>query len=689
MASKRWNGRSVAMMVAACAVTGCAGLRDGGGAAAPAGRDVAPYGTWASPIDAGRLAGAAVSMSDLRVRDGAVYWRESRPAQGGRQALMRRGTDGAVAEVTPADAYVRTRVHEYGGASYALLDDAVVFSRFDDQRLYRLGAGAPPAALTPPGYRYADCVCDPLRARLLCVREDHTPATVADNGEERNEIVALALGADAGVDPGRVLVGGSDFVAYPRPSPDGRWLAWISWNHPDMPWDSSTLSVAALGEDGIGPATAIAGGPGRSVLEPQWDRDGSLYFIDDPDGWWNLYRWRDGMVEPVAPMAREFGGPLWSHGASSYVLTGDGRAVVRTSAGASDRLGVLDLADGRLRQFDLPFVGFSDLRLLDDGRTVTFASAADDEPALVAIDLADGSHQVLHQPVRADLAPALIARGEPIEFPTAPGPDGEARSAHAFFYPPTSDRFQGPAGERPPLIVIVHGGPTSVSKPALALSRQFWTSRGFALVDVNYGGSTSFGRAYRERLNGQWGVVDVADALAAVDHLVASGRVDPERVAIRGGSAGGFTVLAALAFGDRFKAGANYFGVSDIKALAATSHKFERNYDVSLIGPPDEALYRARSPLFHLERFDEPLITFQGSDDPIVPPAQSRAIVEALRERGVPVAYIEFEGEQHGFRKAASIIRAHEAELYFYGRIFGFTPAGAIAPVAIDNLDRN
>jgi dipeptidyl aminopeptidase/acylaminoacyl peptidase len=673
----------------AAAGAGCAGIGDGDGGSAPDPdrRERAPYGIWASPIDAARLAGAAVSMSDLRVRDGALYWRESRPDQGGRQALMRRGVDGVVAEFTPPDAYVRTRVHEYGGASYVLLDDALVYSRFDDQRLYRLGDGGSPQALTPAGHRYADCVRDPVRPRLLCVREDHTQATVAENGEERNEIVALDLGGDTGVDPGRRLVAGSDFVAYPRPSPDGRRLAWISWNHPDMPWDSSTLSLADLGEDGIGTATTIAGGPGRSVLEPQWDRDGSLYFIDDPDGWWNLYRWRDGTVAAVAPMAREFGGPLWSHGASSYVLTGDGRAVVRTSARAVDRLGVLDLAQGRLRDLDLPFVAFSDLRLLDDTTAVAFASAVDEEPALVAIDLAGGGHRVLHRPARADLAPGLVARGEAIEFATAPGPDGAARTAHAFFYPPSSDRFQPPPGELPPLIVIVHGGPTGVSKPALALSRQFWTSRGFALVDVNYGGSTSFGRAYRERLNGQWGVVDVADALAAVDHLVAAGRVDPERVAIRGGSAGGFTVLAALAFGDRFKAGANYFGVSDIKALAATSHKFERNYDVSLIGPPDEALYRSRSPLFHLERFNEPLITFQGSDDPIVPPQQSRAIVQALRERGVPVAYIEFEGEQHGFRKAASIIRAHEAELYFYGRIFGFTPAGAIAPVAIDNLD--
>lgn len=678
------TGRIASLLALAVAMSaGCAAGDGPGGDAQPV---PAPWGSWASPLGAARLASASVAMSDLKAAGGRLWWRESRPDQGGRQVLMVRAADGGIDEFGPDGAYVRTRVHEYGGASYAPLAAGVVYSHFPDQRLYRAAAGAGPAPLTAPGYRFADCVPDPRRARLLCVREDHTGATLAAHGEERNEIVAVPLDGD-GSAAGTVLVTGSDFVAYPRPSPDGRWLAWVAWNHPDMPWDASTLHLAELREDGIGPARVIAGGRGRAVTEPQWDGDGSLYFVDDPDGWWNLYRWRDGEIAAVAPMAREFGGPLWSHGASSYALTGDGRAVVRTSLAGIDRLGLLDLRDGSLRDFELPFVAFGDVVLLDAGTAATFAGAVDRETALIAVDLATGSHRVLHSPVETGLPVALFSRAQAIEFPTRPAPDGSARTAHAFFYPPTNPDFAGPDGTLPPLIVTVHGGPTAVAKASLSLNRQFWTSRGFALVDVNYGGSTTFGRAYRERLNGQWGVVDVADALAAVDHLVASGRVDPARVAIRGGSAGGFTVLSALAFGDRFTAGANWFGVSDIKALAATSHKFERNYDVALVGPPDEALYRARSPLFHLDGFGEPLITLQGSEDRIVPPEQSRAIVAALRERGVPVAYLEFEGEQHGFRQAANIIRAHEAELYFYGRVFGFTPAGDLQPVPIWNLD--
>lgn len=645
---------------------------------------VKPFGTWASPIAAAQLAGAAVAMADLQVAGGRLWWRESRPTERGRQVLVTRGPDGVPRVVTPEGFDVRSRVHEYGGASYAVLPDgSVVFSRYDDQRLYRQHPGEAPRPLTPEGYRYADCVLHPAGDRLVCVREDHTEAARRDNGEERNEIVWLSV---AGGGAGEVLVTGSDFVAYPRPSPDGRWLAWLQWNHPDMPWDSTTLHVARFGPDGLAGATRIAGGPDESVTEPAWDADGTLYFVSDRSGWWNLYRWRGGEVRPVSPMPREFGGPLWTHGASSYALTGDGRAVVRTSRDAVDRLGVLDLASGRLRDLALPFTSLTDVRLLDRDTAVLLAGSALAPPVLASVDLASGDHRVLHQPATTELGPEWISVPEAIEFPTAPGPGGEPRTAHAWFYPPRNPTARGPDGERPPLLVFVHGGPTSVARATFSLQRQYWTSRSFAIVDVNYGGSTTFGRDYRRRLNGQWGVVDVADCVAAVDFLVAQGRVDGERVAIRGGSAGGFTTLAALAFTDRFKAGANYFGVADIAALAADSHKFERKYDESLVGPPDEALYRARSPLYHLDRFREPLVTFQGSEDKVVPPNQSRMIVEALRARGVPVAYLEFPGEAHGFRRAENIVRAQEAELYFYGRIFGFAPADEIEPIAIANL---
>lgn len=671
-----------------------AGDAAGGHAAAPAASPttVAPFGSWASPIGAADLAKAAVGTSDVRVFDGRVYWRESRPDEGGRQVLRTLGDDGQPVTLTPADFSVRTRVHEYGGSSHWRLGDDVVFANFSDQRLYLQRGEAAPVAITPAKFQYSDCAIDAPNRALICVREDHTDATKKANGEERNEIVRLAVpsadalaahDAEALDAAGRVLFTGTDFVAYPRLSADGARLAFITWNHPDMPWDRTALQVAAVQADGtLGEAQRISSGD-TAALEPQWAADGTLYFIDEPSGWWNLYAWDGSASRAVATMPREFGGALWSLGMRTYALTGDGKAVVRTSLNAVDELGELDLATGAYRAIDLPFVAFGDVSLDAQGRVITSASAAADDGAIIAVDPTSGAVTRLHQPNALGIPSELVSVGERIEFPTAAGLDGAARTAHATFYPPTNPGFRGPDGAKPPLIVTIHGGPTSVSKPTFALSRQYWTSRGFAIVDVNYGGSTSFGRDYRKRLNGQWGVVDVQDAVAAVDFLVAQGKVDAEKVAIRGGSAGGFTTLAALAFTDRFKAGANYFGVSDIAGLAATSHKFERKYDVSLVGPPDEALYRARSPIFHLDGFSEPLITFQGSEDRIVTPDQSRKIVEALDAKGVMHAYFEFEGEQHGFRKAENIIRAQEAELAFYGAVFGFTPDDAVPPFEI------
>jgi dipeptidyl aminopeptidase/acylaminoacyl peptidase len=666
----------------------------------------APFGSWTSPITAASLAQASVGMSDLRTHAGAIFWRESRPAEGGRQVIMRRGKAGDIETLTSAGFNVRTRVHEYGGNAYLVTDHGVVFVNFSDQKLYWQGFVGKeianvmaPTALTDVGFQFADAVVDADHQRMIWVREDHREVTKAqNNGEERNEIIALPLPTDLTevITAAEVLVTGADFVAYPRVGPNGQ-FAWVEWNHPHMPWERTRLQQATLTGSGLTAVKTLLDAEHTAPLEPAFSNDGTLYFVADlaekdadanSADWWNLQRWQNGSAQAVSPMAREFAGPMWNLGVSSYVLTNNGQAVVRSSKNAIDALGLVDLKTGSYRAFDLPFVAFQEVQLLDDLHAVVLAQAQDDTGVLIEIALATGRWRVLHQPTKNTLAAGFLSPAEAIEYPTVSLANQPPRSAHAWFYPPTHATLQGPAGELPPLIVTIHGGPTSVAKSTLNLARQYWTTRGFAVVDVNYGGSTSYGRAYRDRLNGEWGVVDVNDAIAAVDFLIASGRVDANRVAIRGGSAGGFTTLAALAFHDRFKAGANLYGVADIAALAATSHKFERHYDVSLVGPPNAERYRARSPLFHLDGFTEPLITLQGSDDKVVPPAQSRAIVAALDQRAVPHAYIEFEGEQHGFRKAENIIRAQEAELYFYGQIFGFTPSDEITPVEIKHWPR-
>ena len=623
-----------------------------------------PYGTWPSPIAAADLARSSITLSYVRASDGVPYWLESRPADNGRYVIVTPGTDGGVTELTPSGFNARTRVHEYGGIPYVPGRGTIYFTNFSDQRLYAHQPGAAPLALTPEGYRYADCELHPSAALLFCVREDHTAT-----GEPKNAIVCLPT-AEGGA--GTVLFGASDFVAYPRISPDGKRLAWIAWNHPDMPWDSSTLYVADLADGALANITPIAGGARESVLEPAWDADGTLYFISDRSDWWNLYRWTGRHIEAVLSIEAEVAGPLWVLGQANYALTGDGRAVLRYGIKAQDKLGVVDLRTGKLQTLDVPFSSFSSITLQSADTALAIAASQTEEAAVVSFDLRTGAQRILRAPGEIRLAPTSISRAEPIEFPTDHG-----RTAHAFFYPPVNTEFTAPSGEKPPLVVKVHGGPTSHSRDELSLAVQFWTTRGFAMLDVNHGGSSGFGRLYRERLDGNWGIVDVRDAVAAVKYLAAHGRVDIERVAIRGGSAGGFTVLSALAFHNVFKAGANYYGVSDLEALARDTHKFESRYLDRLVAPlpAGRAIYEARAPIRHLDGFNAPLITFQGAEDKVVPPSQSRAIVSALKKKGVRVEYIEFEGEQHGFRKAENIVRSLEAELAFYGGVFGFAPA--------------
>jgi dipeptidyl aminopeptidase/acylaminoacyl peptidase len=641
----------------------------------------APYGAWRSPISAELVAAGGVSLDEVRVAGGTVHWIEGRPLEGGRQVVCRAAPGGPV-DVIPEGFNARTKVHEYGGGAYTLAGDTLFFSNFRDQRLYRLDpGGGPPRPITPeppaPGAaRYADAHPTPDGRRLICVRERH------EAGEVHNELVAVP--AD-GSGPPVALAAGRDFYASPRLSPDGRRLAWLEWDHPNMPWDGTELRLAELAGDTLaGDPVTVAGGPSESVFQPDWSPDGVLHLVSDRTGWWNLYRVGagDGDLEALYPAEEEFGHPQWVFGLATYAFLPGGHIACIHGRGPLQRLGILD-ADGTLTDLDLPFTAFPpQLRAAGD-RLACLAGSPTDARAVVLIDPAGGGVEVLRSSEDRELDPGYLSVPEPIEFPTEGG-----RTAHALYYPPANRDFRGPAGERPPLLVASHGGPTSGVVSDLRVGFQYFTSRGVAVVDVDYGGSTGYGRAYRQRLDGRWGIVDVDDCVAAARHLADRGDVDPVRLAIRGGSAGGYTTLCALTFRDDFAAGASYYGVADAAALAKETHKFESRYLDRLIGPwPEaEALYRERSPIHFTDRLSCPVILFQGLEDEVVPPDQAEMMVAALDAKGIPYAYLPFPGEQHGFRQAAHIRRALEAELYFYSRVFGFDLADPVEPVPIAHL---
>jgi len=639
---------------------------------------IAPYGSWRSPITADLVAGGGVVFHEIMVEGTDLYWTELRPAEGGRKVLVRREAGGRTVDLTPQPYQARTRVHEYGGGDFLVVDGSVYFSNFADQRLYRLHPGLSPEPVSPPGpYRYADGIADRPRQRIICVREDHS----SGDQDARNTLVGIAL-SDGRT---QVLVEGADFYASPRLSPDGRRLAWLSWSHPNMPWDGTALWVAPIASDGaLGKATRVAGGTDESIFQPEWSPDGVLHFVSDRTGWWNLYRWNEGQdaAEALAPMEAEFGRPQWVFRMSTYGFIDPKTIVCALSAGGTARLALLDGATERLEILDQPYTDIACVTPAPN--SVYFIGASPTEPSsLVRFVVKTKTLEVIRASRPMTIDTGYVSLPEAIEFPTEGGV-----TAHAWFYRPANRDFTGPPEERPPLLVISHGGPTSFSPGVLRLDVQYWTSRGFAVVDVNYGGSTGYGRAYRNRLRGQWGVVDVDDCVNAARHLVNRGLVDPRRLAVRGGSAGGYTTLCALAFRTVFHAGASYYGVSDLEALHRDTHKFESQYDQRLIGPWPERrdLFRERSPVHYAHRISAPVIFFQGLEDKVVPPNQSETMVEALRAKGIPVAYLAFEGEQHGFRRADTIRRTLEAELYFYSRIFGFTPADPVTPVPIDNL---
>ena len=638
---------------------------------------IAPYGSWKSPITSDLIVAETIGLGGTAIEGADVYWMELRPKEGGRLVVVRRTQDGKMTDLTPTPFNARTRVHEYGGRAYAVAGGTAYFSNFADQRLYRQDPGAEPRPITPEiALRYADYVVDRRRNLLFCVREDHTAP-----GEAVNTLVTVKCDGDES--GGQVIISGNNFYSSPRLSPDGSRLAWLTWNHPNMPWDGTELWVGEVNADGaLGHAERVAGGPAESIFQPEWSPDGVLYFVSDRTGWWNLYRWQKGNIEPLCPMEAEFGEPQWNFGMSTYAFESAGRIICTYTQKGTYHLASLDTATLKLEEIPTPYTDMGSVRAAP-GRVLFLAGSPTEPWSIVHLDLRTRQFEILRRTSAIKVTPGYVSTPEEIEFPT-----GGGLTAHAFFYAPRNRDFTAPAGEKPPLIVMSHGGPTAAVSGVFNPNIQYWTSRGFAVMDVNYGGSTGYSRAYRQRLNGQWGVVDVHDCANGAHYLAAQDRVDGERLIIRGGSAGGYTTLAALTFQSIFKAGASHFGISDLETMTKDTHKFESRYLDTLVAPypARRDIYVERSPIHFTQRLSSAMILFQGLEDKIVPPDQSEKMFEAVRAKELPVAYLAFEGEQHGFRKAENIKRTLDAELYFYSKVFKFDLADPVEPVEIENL---
>ena len=658
---------------------------------------ISPYGSWKSPITSDLIVSGTVGLGQVAIDGDDIYWVEGRPSEAGRSVIVRRTPDGKISDVTPPPFNVRTRVHEYGGASFAVASGVIYFSHFADGRIYCQTLDSHPEPLTPAvNCRYADGIVDRERNRLICVREDHT-----GEGESVNTIVSINLADGEDI---RILTEGNDFYASPRLSPDGSRLSWISWNHPNMPWDGTDLWVAVINADGdLGEKHLVAGGLEESIFQPEWSPDGVLYFVSDKSNWWNIYRTPlnppllrgeagtplnppllrgEVGIEPLCEMAAEFGLPQWVFGMSTYAVVSESKIVCTYNQQGQWYLASLDLATKELTNIATSYTDISSIKVT--GEMAVFLGASPTESsAIVQLNLATSQVDVLRRSTNLTIDRGYLSIPTAIAFPTEPG-----LTAFAFFYPPQNQDFTAPATEKPPLVVKSHGGPTAATSSSMSLKIQYWTSRGFAVLDVNYGGSTGYGREYRKRLQDSWGIVDVDDCANGAKYLAEMGLVDRNRMAIAGGSAGGYTTLCALTFRDVFQAGASYYGVSDLEALATDTHKFESRYLDGLIGayPERKDLYIARSPIHFTERLSCPVIFFQGLEDRVVPPNQAEMMVDALKAKGLPVAYVAYEGEQHGFRRAENIKRTLDGEFYFYSRVFKFELAELVEEVAIANL---
>jgi dipeptidyl aminopeptidase/acylaminoacyl peptidase len=672
-----------------------------------------PYGEWPSPITADVLATGARTFEQIAIDGADVYWVEVRPDEKGRYVVMRWLPSGGLEDVTPRGYSARTLVNSYGGGSMAVRERLVCFTNFatadypdtKDQRLYRQEPGLLPVPITPRrNARYADCAIDTKRRLAYCVMED---SGAERHGQPVQTIVALDL---EGRKLPLTIAEGADLYASPRLSPDGRQLCWISWDYPSMPWDGTELHVADLDVSGRPVAVRkIAGAPagtiastlnpvlqealrfsGESIVDPKWAPDGTLYFVSDRlaaagDCWWNIHRFVDGAVEPVTRKAAEFAAPPWRLGGSSYGFLSRNELLCTYTEGGRWKLVRVAVSTGRIVEVETPFTDIAHLHV-GNGCAVFVGGSFTRPPAIVRYDLATGACEELRSsnPGLSPEALACFAEPEAIEFVT--GPERRER-AYAFYHAPSNPAARGPDGAKPPLLIFIHGGPTAAASDSVSLSIRYFTSRGFAVVDVNYRGSTGFGRAFRQRIYGSWGVVDVEDCVAAARTLIERGDVDRYRIASRGGSSGGYTTLALATFTDLLASAASYYGISDLEMIARETDKLEARYAELLVGPYPLAQkeFKARSPLYHAERIGCPLILFQGLDDPVVPPKQAQVLIDDLMARKLPVAYEFYPGESHGFRIKANIVRSLEEELAFYGEMMGFSPAGRLARPVIHN----
>lgn len=628
-----------------------------------------PFGSWPSPLSPASLTAATRGLDEVRMDGSDTYWLESRPWENGRVVLVRHdGVSGVVADVVGRGVNVRSRVHEYGGGAYAVRSGSVVVSTMPDLRVHVVAADGSLRAITPGGgFRYGGLVLGD--GFVLAVREDHSA-----DGEPVNTLVRLALDDD-NADGGTVLWEGSDFVGRPALSPDGRSVAVVTWQHPNMPWDTTTLRRAALAtamEDGARAWEVVAADEDVSVGHPRFAPDGSLWFLSDASGWWNLMRDAGSGPEAVHRAESDFMQPQWVLGMGDLAFLDDGRALVHWWADGVGRLGVLDPGTGEVLDAGVPGVQFDHLQAAGDELVVRVGTAT--ELPVIVRGRVGGPLTTLRRSRDDGLDPAYATAPQAWTWTNSGNQD-----VHGVFLPPGRADAVGPEGELPPLLVFVHGGPTARTEPGLQLARAFWTTRGFAVLDVNYSGSTGHGRAYRDRLLGQWGVIDIDDVVTGARSLADAGLVDGARLAIRGGSAGGYTVLRALTTSDTFAAGTSYFGVADLEALAAETHKFESRYLDRIVGPYPAArdVYVERSPLHHLDQVQGAVLLLQGGIDEVVPPAQAESMAAAMRAAGQDVDLVMYPDEGHGFRAASAIEDSVTRELAFYGRVFGFTPAPA------------